>query len=66
MIKPIAPCQNCTNRHVGCHSKCEIFKEHTEEKTKYQNEYHKHRESEYSIDSYFSKRIRQEKRKKEK
>lgn len=23
------PCKNCNDRHIGCHSKCEAYKEYT-------------------------------------
>lgn len=25
MIKPIAPCKDCTDRYVGCHVDCEKY-----------------------------------------
>ena len=24
-MKPEAPCKNCTDRHLGCHSECEEY-----------------------------------------
>lgn len=27
MKKPISPCLNCNNRHSGCHSECNIYKD---------------------------------------
>ena len=25
MSKPIAPCKNCEDRHLGCHSTCQLY-----------------------------------------
>ena len=28
-----APCKDCTERHPGCHSECEKYKEYSRERT---------------------------------
>lgn len=25
MIPRVSPCKDCDNRHIGCHSECEIY-----------------------------------------
>lgn len=25
MIPRVSPCKDCTNRHIGCHSECDIY-----------------------------------------
>ena len=30
MVKPLAPCMNCSDRHIGCHGICDRYKAYTE------------------------------------
>ena len=30
MVKPLAPCMYCSDRHIGCHGMCDRYKAYTE------------------------------------
>ena len=30
MVKPTAPCMDCSDRNIGCHSMCDRYKAYTE------------------------------------
>ncbi|MED9929695.1 MAG: hypothetical protein UE851_01390 [Lachnospiraceae bacterium] len=30
MIKPTAPCMGCSDKHIGCHGICDMYKAYTE------------------------------------
>lgn len=30
MIKPTAPCMGCSDKHIGCHEICDMYKAYTE------------------------------------
>ena len=30
MVKPLAPCMDCSDRHIGCHGICDRYKAYTE------------------------------------
>lgn len=41
MSKPQPPCKDCTNRTMGCHSTCELFKDYEAAKIRYNEERNK-------------------------
>lgn len=44
MNKPKAPCLNCENRQVNCHSKCKAYKQFKYENDLYNKELQKERQ----------------------
>nr|DAH21348.1 MAG TPA: hypothetical protein [Bacteriophage sp.] len=32
MVKPLAPCMDCSDRHIGCHGICNRYKAYTIQK----------------------------------
>ena len=56
----MASCKDCKDRHVGCHSNCEIYKEYTREleEKKHMIKEAKNKDREYK--NYKKKRIEKE------
>lgn len=62
-LLPIAPCKDCTDRHVGCHGKCENYVKWRAEKDKIHVEYIEKYKGERAIEDYTVKlMIKQKKR----
>jgi hypothetical protein len=61
-LTPIAPCKDCTDRHVGCHGKCKKYIDWKEEKDKLHTEYIKRYMGERTIEDYTVKLMIRKKR----
>ena len=46
--KIINPCGDCEKRHVGCHSKCEMYKQYIEDRKNFKEAYIKSLNLEYT------------------
>lgn len=47
-----APCQNCKDRHVGCHGNCEIYLAYANESKKKKLEWMKQYAADHDADAY--------------
>jgi hypothetical protein len=56
---PKAPCKDCGDRNVGCHSVCEKYKEFAKENERVRNERYKHRQSMLNDYEYLVRRKKQ-------
>lgn len=52
MNKPNAPCLNCENRQVNCHSSCSLYLLYYDNLVKYNNEIRKLKDIEYDYIGY--------------
>ena len=43
-MRPQAPCKDCENRHMGCHSSCQLYLDYKERNDKRREEDYQRRE----------------------
>ena len=50
-MRPQAPCKDCENRHMGCHSSCQLYFDYKERNDKRREEDYQRREEGQKIRS---------------
>lgn len=43
-MRPQAPCKDCENRHMGCHSSCQLYLDYKKRNDKHREEDYQRRE----------------------
>lgn len=49
----LSPCRDCTNRYVGCHSKCDNYKAFRAEVDEYNEKKGKQSQTTYDLQSFY-------------
>jgi len=57
MPKADAPCMECTNRTVGCHSKCEVYAEWNSQWKKIRSEIKQKAREEEIVNGYVAREV---------
>lgn len=55
MSKPVAPCKDCKNRHLSCHSACDTYQAYAKDAKEYTENIRAAKADHYAYDNWHRK-----------